>query len=383
MTDEKPTIALIQRYVPHYSLPFYRKLVTSSKYNWEFLYGPHPGGGESGLETSGYDALLSHPIRNLKMGRVIWQRDVVRWFRERRYKAVVFELGWQIMSNAILPLIAHQHGMAAIPWSKGIAENGEPRPAWRRLVERVFIRQCQALIAYGQVSADYFVDLGYPGQQIFIAQNTVDVKQIVRDIPTSQMKAVELRKRLRLDERIVAGYLGRLVPEKKVELIIEAFAWAREHGFNGQLVIAGEGPQHQALESMARACSASDCIHFSGRIPEDEQNAYFQLFDVYISAYSAGLAILEVMASGKIVLITPEARPETELIENGVTGFVTKDFSIRSLAEGLLRAASDPVGNQHIGRRAQEVVLSRATIEDMVGMFDRAVDYALARKSLS
>lgn len=383
MVDKRATIAILQRYMPHYRLPFYEKLITSSKYNWEFLHGTHPGRCESGLETKSDTVLPVRPIRNLNFRKIVLQVDVNRWFQEQHYKAVVFDLGWQIISNAILPLVAHRYGMAVIPWSKGIAENGRPRSVLRQIVERAYIRECDALIVYGKVSANYFINLGYPAEQIFVAQNTVDVKQIVKDIPASQIKAVGLRKRLGLEKKIVVGYLGRLVPEKKVELIIKAFASARKYRVNEHLVIAGEGPCRGALESLARASSASASIYFTGRVPEDEQNAYFQLFDVYVSAYSAGLAILEAMANGKIVLMTPEARPETELIDDGVTGFVTKDFSIKSLVEGLLRATSNLAENQYIGGRAQQSVMSRATMENMVKMFDKAIDYVLERKNLS
>lgn len=383
MAGERLTIALVQRYVPHYKLAHYRKLVMSSKYNWEFLYGAHPGRGESGLETMSHNVLPTRPIRNLQIGKVVWQRDVTRWLKEQRYKAVVFDLGWPIISNAALLLTAHRCGIAAIPWSKGISESGKPRPAWRRLIESVFIRQCQAVIAYGQVSADYFVERGYPTERIFIAQNTVDVNEIVKNIPTAQVRATQLRAHLGLDKKIVVGYLGRLVPQKKIDLIIEAFSRAKDRGLDGHLVVAGDGPEREALESMARRSSASHSIHFCGKIPEHEQDAYFQLFDIFVSAYSAGLAILEAMAHGKIVLTTPEARPETELIDDSVTGFVTRDFSVPSLVEGLLLAASSLQNGEEVGRQAQAIVLSRATIENMVEMVDRAVDCALEGKRLS
>jgi glycosyltransferase involved in cell wall biosynthesis len=380
--NKQPTVAIIERYVPHYRLPLYRKLVTSSKYNWEFLYGAHPGRGESGLETNGNKILHTQPIRNLNVGKVVWQVGINRWFRERHYKAVIFDLGWQIMSNAILPLIAHQYGIAVIPWSKGIPENGQPRPAWRRLIERAFIHQCESLIVYGQISADYYQNLGYPGERIFVAQNTVDVNNIVKDIPNAQAKAVQLRARLGIGKTLVFGYFGRLVAQKKVKMIIEAFTLAKARGLPGCLLIAGDGPERRKLESIAHQSSASKDIRFCGKIPIDEQNAYFQLLDVFVSAYSAGLGVLEAMAHGKIVLITPETRPETELIYDGISGIVTKDFSVESMAEGLSLAMNTLRNNKNMGKTANKIVLSKATIENMVEKFDSAVDYALKRQGL-
>ena len=377
---EQPTVALVQPCVPHYRLPLYSKLATSSRYNWEFLYGLHRGAGGSGLETKSHIVLPTHPIRSFRIGKAVWQTGVSRRLLKQRFKAVVFDLGWETISNAKLLLTARLCGMAAIPWSKGIPENGRPRPAWRKAIERAFIQQCECLIVYGQTSADYYRNLGYPSEQIFVAQNTVDVNEIVKDIRRAKTEAAQLRARLGIDGNLVFGYFGRLVPEKRVEMIIEAFSFAKGRGLKGYLIIAGDGPERKELESIARKSSASQFIIFCGRISQEEQNVYFQLFDVFVSAYSAGLGVLEAMAHGKIVLITPETRPETELIVDGVTGLVTKDFSAESLADGLFLATNTIQKNKNMGKRANEAVLSKATIENMSEVFDKAIDYALARK---
>jgi glycosyltransferase involved in cell wall biosynthesis len=79
-------------------------------------------------------------------------------------------------------------------------------------------------------------------------------------------------------------------------------------------------------------------------------------------------------------LITPETRPEVELVEDGVTGFVAQDFSTSSLAEGMLRVVSNLQDVENVGLRAQARVLSRATLERMVEAFDLAVDFALTER---
>jgi glycosyltransferase involved in cell wall biosynthesis len=235
------------------------------------------------------------------------------------------------------------------------------------------------MIVYGQGSADYYQNLGYPSEQIFLAQNTVDVNEIVKDIPNARAKAEQLRGRLGIGRSIVFGYFGRLVAQKKIEMIIEAFSLAKARGLQGRLLIAGDGPERQKLELIANKSSASKFIRFCGKVSVEEQNAYLQLLDVFVSAYSAGLGVLEAMAHGKIVVTTPEARPETELIEDGVSGIITRDFSVESITEGLFTAVNS-LRNNKIGKQANKIVLHKATIENMVEKFDSAVDCALKRK---
>jgi glycosyltransferase involved in cell wall biosynthesis len=378
--QNRPTVALVQRFVPHYNLVFYEKLLTKSIYDWEFLYGDHPGNGESGLSTSSQGVLPTRQIRNFQIGKAVWQRGVTKWLRRRRYQAVVFELGWQIVSNPILVGAAHQTGAVAIPWTKGIAENGTPRTRFRQLAESVFIRRCDALIVYGQVSAEYFLSRNYPKEGIFIAQNTVDVMQILKRIPLVRERAAFLKSNLGLHDTVTIGYLGRLVPEKRVELIIEAFAELRQRGVNSHLVIAGDGPERVHLQAKAEGLGIGPVTHFIGLVPELDADAVFQMFDIFVSAYSAGLAILEALAHGNVVVVTPERRPEAELVLDGITGFVTTDFSVDAMVSGLGRAVTSIKGGRHIGQAGQEAVASKAPLENMINAFDRAITYAIERK---
>jgi glycosyltransferase involved in cell wall biosynthesis len=380
VVNKRETVALVQRYIPHYRLPLFERLAQLSKYDWEFLHGDHPGKGQSGLETTRQLAFPTRPIQNSQIGKLVWQRGITGWLKQRRYQAIVVGLGLPIVSNIPLLITAHRLGIPSIGWSKGIAEGRRKRPAWLRLYERLLTRRCKALIVYGQVSANYFVDLGFPAEAIFIARNTVDTAATVENIPTARSRAIQLRSRLGLDGQVVIGYLGRLVPEKGIDQIIRAFSQAKGSGLNACLLIAGDGPERKRLESLARNSSASRHIHFCGQVPVGEQDAYFQMFDLFVSARNAGLAILEAMANAKAVLITPETRPEVELVEDGVTGFVAQDFSTSSLAEGMLRVVSNLQDVENVGLRAQARVLSRATLERMVEAFDLAVDFALTER---
>jgi len=379
--SSRPKVALVQRFVPHYNLTFYQKLVASSRYDWEFLFDDHPEQGESGLSVAAASVLPTRPIRNRRIGPALWQHGVTRWLRRGQYRAVVFELGWQILSNPWLVREAHRSGAAAIPWTKGIAENGRARAPWRQWLERRFIHRCDAVLAYGQVSSKYYQNYDYPASRIFIAQNTLDVKAITASVAHDRLKTPGLRNALKLSNHPIIGHLGRLVPQKRVDLILEALAEVRRRGLMIQLVIAGTGPEEENLQILTRKLGLESAVRFCGRIPENEVGAYFQLFDVFVSAYCAGLAIMEAMAHGIVTLTTPEARPETEFVVDGQTGFITTDFSAASIADGMFRAIRSIEQGQAIGRKAQEMVLQQATMEKMVETFDQAIDYSLQHRN--
>ncbi len=377
-SENKKRIAIVQEYLPHYRAPFFEKLNNLSKYQWELMCGPHLGEGFSGLAIDTEAPLPIKPIRHFTLGKFSWRRGVSCWLRECKYDAVVFGLGWPILSNVLLPMVARQQGTAVIAWSKGISESGKNRSALFNAYQKLYLQQCDAMLVYGHVSKKYFTDIGVPAGKIFIAQNTIDTLKIARDLPFSRQQALLYRNELELTDKIVVGYLGRLSKEKKIDNIIQAFSIISKANPDIHLLIAGDGPEREKLEVSCADLDYRSRIHFLGKIPIEQQDACLESFDIYVSAYAGGLGILEAMAHQKKIVITPESRPETELIQDGLTGYITRGFSVENLADSIMDAVQNQ--NEDMAKRAQSKVLECATLEKMVRSFDDAVDYAFLRR---
>jgi glycosyltransferase involved in cell wall biosynthesis len=88
--------------------------------------------------------------------------------------------------------------------------------------------------------------------------------------------------------------LCRLVPNKRVDLVIEAFARTRL-----PLVVIGEGPERGRLEAMA-----TGNIRFLGRIPDQEVSRWLEQCRAYVYAglEDFGIAPVEAMAAGAPVI---------------------------------------------------------------------------------
>lgn len=102
----------------------------------------------------------------------------------------------------------------------------------------------------------------------------------------------------------VVGYLGRLAPEKRVHLVLRAFAAAsRETG--AILAIAGDGPERDALVRLARNLSISDRVRFDGWV---DSRAWLREVDVLALASvweNCPYAVLESMSEGVGVVAAP------------------------------------------------------------------------------
>lgn len=129
-----------------------------------------------------------------------------------------------------------------------------------------------------------------------------------------------LRETWNADERtVVLGSIGRLMPEKGMDVLVRAFRAAFPQGDEPvRLVIVGGGPldQAQALQALV---TGDMRIRVSG--PPPEIALYYRAFDTYVSAARFepfGLTILEAMDAGCGLVVTRTQGPREFLTETSV-----------------------------------------------------------------
>jgi glycosyltransferase involved in cell wall biosynthesis len=298
--------------------------------------------------------------------------------------AFIFDMGWTVLSNPRYLLEAKLRGVATIGWSKGIPQDATRKVGrLKSIYQKSIVGLCDALVVYGHISRDFFLDLGYPAERIFIAQNTIDTAGIAEKVPQAKIDRAALVESLGVSGRFVFGYLGALIERKKVDQIIASFEIVRKAGLDAVLIIAGGGAHDAALKEVAKNSPFHQDIRFVGRVPVGGELAYFQLFDAYLSFAQGGLGILEAMAGGRLVISTPEKYPETEHLVDRETALISKDFSVESFAEAMAEAVANPLKNAVYGDNAQRRVLERATLEKMAASICQAVEYSIKSKMKS
>lgn len=113
-----------------------------------------------------------------------------------------------------------------------------------------------------------------------------------------------LRKRFGLTENeTVFIYVGRLAKEKNIE---ELFELLKNKAFlDTKLLVIGDGPYRQELETYVNENGLRGRIIFAGMIPADQVASYYKAGDIFVSASNSetqGLTYIEAMASALPVL---------------------------------------------------------------------------------
>lgn len=172
--------------------------------------------------------------------------------------------------------------------------------------------------------------------------------------------------------RLVA--VGRLVPQKGFDLLLEAFAAAASDHPDWSLTIWGEGPERSELESRCRQLGLEGRVSMPGLTAT--ACGWTSDADLFVlsSRYEGwALVIGEAMAAGiPTVAFDCEFGP-AEMIENGVSGVLVRNGDVVGLARELARLFVDDAERKRLGsagRRAMERYRVPAIMSQWMNLID-------------
>ncbi len=143
--------------------------------------------------------------------------------------------------------------------------------------------------------------------------------------------------------------IGRLVPQKGFDVLIDAFA--RAGAPSHDLLLAGEGPERAALEALARERGLEGRVIFPGRADRATAAALFKGCSFFVlpsRQEPMGIVNLEAMCSGKAV-VASRTGGVPEIVLEGETGLLFPPGDSAALAEAIRRLAGDDAARARLG----------------------------------
>lgn len=214
------------------------------------------------------------------------------------------------------------------------------------LRERLKFRLAQWLfdnvVAVSAETGRVLAELGVPMDRCVTVLNGID---LARFQPRMRMPS-----RTRSEEGLVIGTVARLVPEKGINRLIEAFGRLCASHCGVRLVISGDGPLRPTLEEQVRRANLSNSVHFLGyRSNVEAVLSGFDLFVLPSLTEGIPLALLEAMAAGVPVLATAVGGVP-EVIEGCRSGCLVPPNDVEALHRTLEHLISDPAKRAHLAR---------------------------------
>lgn len=150
----------------------------------------------------------------------------------------------------------------------------------------------------------------------------------------------------------VIGTVANLRHQKRLDVLIDAFARVREQVEGAQLVLAGDGPEAAALRAAAESRRLGDEVHLPGVI-EDLQSA-FRAFDVAVMSSDfegMPLFMFEAMAHDT-PLVATRVGGLPEVVEHGTHALLVPRRDPAALAGALTELLTDPARRDALARAA-------------------------------
>lgn len=155
----------------------------------------------------------------------------------------------------------------------------------------------------------------------------------------------DFKSRFALPYEKLIFYVGRLVREKGVHVLIDSAFKVLSNCPDAKFIIAGTGPYESYLRNKARDMGLADKMLFTGYLNDEDRDLLYLISDVAVfpSLYEPfGIVALEAMAAGTPVVVS-DSGGLAEIINNNEDGLWAITGSANSLADQILRILQNDV----------------------------------------
>ena len=291
------------------------------------------------------------PVPGLTVHRTS-EPGAVRLAASGRYRAVIAGLGGRLALPGSY-LAARARGVPFVLWATIWSHPRTAAHALSYLPTRHLYRAADAVVTYGEHVSRYVQQRSGGRERVFVAPQAVDVAHFGARVPDPARAAAREWAAGPAAELLVL-FVGRLVREKGVELLLEAW---REAGLGSgaRLALAGEGPLSATVR---RAAPAARLL---GGVPAGDLPALYAAADLLVvpSIRTAtftepwGLVVNEAMLQRTPVIASDAVGAAAGgLVRDGHTGMVFPSGDSSALAVRLSALASAPELRTRLGERA-------------------------------
>lgn len=153
-------------------------------------------------------------------------------------------------------------------------------------------------------------------------------------------------------------YIGRVDPEKSLDVLMNAFIEVQKSIPNSQLVIVGDGTMRPKLERMAEDAGIRKNVIFTGRVIGGDLPQLYRTGDVFAitsKTETQSIVLLEAMATG-LPAVAVKAGAIPELVHNGENGYLCEADNVDEVAKSLICILQDEELRASMSEKSQELI---------------------------
>lgn len=410
MRDERPTrILIVATHPVQYVAPLFRRLAALPELNLSVAYcslqGAEPGVDPEFEFQVQWDVPLLQEYRWFTVRN--WSRrptlshfgglanpGLWRLVRKGGFDALLV-YGYAYLSCWIAILAAKSVGIPVIVGTDAVRLESAPARGgwwWKRWMKapaaKLMYRVPEVILVPSTATMRFVSSLGLEDERCVMAHYTVDNDFFARSLEAGLREAG--RKSWGVEEdAVVALFCGKLVPWKRPQDLLRAFALVVRRYRDGApfyAVFAGEGPLRRRLEAEAGALGVRGQVRFIGFVNQSALPEVYAASDFLVlpSEHEPwGLVVNEGMVCGLPAVVSDRVGARLDLIRPGETGEIYPCGDVRALAGVLNELLRDRDRLRRMGesaRKRMETWSYRECVEGYREAFERAILVKRARE---
>ncbi len=321
---------------------------------------PRPGAGKDLLVEQ--LAAAGVAVRFADIGSK-WQAPLM----VRRLKRLLAEQQPHIVQNFLYhanvagTLAASQLGVPHILMGMRVAD---PRRL-RSWLERRLAADVQRIVCVSQSVADYCRERDFPVAKLTVIPNGIDPSR------WSGVQPLDLAELGLPTGRKAIVFIGRLHVQKELHELLAALPEVLQQLPDYNLLVVGDGPQRDALQRLAGENGTGQRVHFVGW-RNDVPSILAAAEMLVLPSRWEGMpnVVLEAMASARPVVAT-QAEGVVELLGELAAEQTVGVGDMRAFTQRIIQFAQNSQLSFEIGQGNRERVLSRFSLQAMVGNYER------------
>lgn len=368
--------------IPHYRVSFYEKLSNIQNLKFIIIHGVQK-------KNSGRPSVFNHNFnfktqsvinKEVKVGpyEIIWQKHIFKILKNEHPDLIILLGISGIISNWFIALWAKIKKVKIIIWACGWESQNVDSLYYliKRFFLKIYFRFPDIILVYSNKAKKYIESLGISADKISVCYNGIETDNSERIYSLIKEKSVELRRKDDIDDQIIFLYVGGMLHEKKIDILLKAFCLV-ENKIDSVLWIVGDGPKKEYLISLSKKMGIKN-IKFWGRIVE-EVDIFFSAADIFVLPGIGGLALNQAMYWETPCICSEADGTEDDLVLNNITGFRFEKNDYRDLSKVMLNAAKT-INTKKIDimkLNCKEMIKKKYNVDNMILKFNDSINRLL------
>ena len=333
---EKPSIAIIYHFVPHYRVGFVNALKASNKFS-DYRWFASDKSQEGIPVIPSCDMGKFTSIKNFWIKGLLFQPQVIKIAFEANYDSYVFLSNPNFITTWIAAIILRLRGRQVIFWGHGFFSSDA---GLKNRVRKIFFGLAHCTYLYGYRAKQQAINLGFKKNLTHVGFNSLnyEVQLLLRNkLEANFLSKSDSEISNRRSINILA--ISRLTRICEYDVLLQAVHIAAQNAMNFyRVTFVGDGPERQKLENLAKELKID--AHFMGAVYDEQKTAHIiRNADVVVQPGKIGLTAMHALMFGTPVISHSEFEfqmPEVEALIDGVTGMLHKKGDAQDLARCLI-----------------------------------------------